>query len=236
MKWITPELHHVGVGAAQLLGGDGLAGHLLDHLRPGDEHLRLARLDDEIGERRAVGRAARARAADQRDLRHRAGEHHVGVEHLAVAGERVDAFLHAGAARIVDEYERRAGLERLLHDLGDLDGMDFARRAAGYREVLAGQMHQAAADRRRAGDHAIGRHALSLHAEQGGAVLGEQTDFFEAVRIHQGVDPLARGQLARLALLIELVGPAAEHQLFAPLAQFFHLGLHAHIWTWLSLA
>ena len=88
MKWITPELRHVRFRAAQLLGRDALAGDPLDHLRSGDEHLRLARLNDEIGERRAVRRPARARTADQRDLRHRAGKHHVGVEHLAVAGER----------------------------------------------------------------------------------------------------------------------------------------------------
>ena len=77
MKWMTPEYDHVRSRAAQLLRRDQLAGHLLDDLRPGDEHLRALGLDDEVGQRRAVGRAAGARPADQRDLRHGAGEHDV---------------------------------------------------------------------------------------------------------------------------------------------------------------
>ena len=53
-----------------------------------------------------------------------------GVKDFAVAGERIDALLHARAAGIVDEDERRSGLQRLLHDLGDLDGVHFAGRTA----------------------------------------------------------------------------------------------------------
>ena len=53
---------------AQRLSGDLFARHLLDDLRAGDEHLRLQRLDDEVGQRRAVGRAAGTGTADQRDL------------------------------------------------------------------------------------------------------------------------------------------------------------------------
>ena len=151
---------HVRVGAAELLGGHDLAGHLLDDLRAGDEHLRLPRLDDEVGQRRAVGRAAGARAADERDLRHRAREHHVRVEDLAVAGEGVDAFLHARAARVVDEDERRAGLQRHLHHVGDLGRVDLAGRAAAHREVLAGEVDEAPGDGRRPGDDAVGREVL----------------------------------------------------------------------------
>jgi hypothetical protein len=51
-------MDHVGFRPAQLLGRHRLAGNLLDHLRPGDEELGLAGLDDEVGERRAVGGAA----------------------------------------------------------------------------------------------------------------------------------------------------------------------------------
>src|ERR1035441_7381896 len=44
---------HVGLGAAQLLRGHVLAGDALNDLWSGDEHLRLASLNDKIGERRA---------------------------------------------------------------------------------------------------------------------------------------------------------------------------------------
>ena len=65
-----PRVIHLRYRAAQLLGGDHLAGNLLDHLRPGDKHLRLPGLNNEVGQRRAVGSAARARTANQRNLRH----------------------------------------------------------------------------------------------------------------------------------------------------------------------
>ena len=58
-------VRHVGVGAAECLGGDLLAGDLLDDLGPGDEHLGLAGLDDEVGQGRRVGRAAGAGPADR---------------------------------------------------------------------------------------------------------------------------------------------------------------------------
>ena len=82
-------------------------------------------------------------------LRHDAREHHVVVEHLAVAGERIDALLHAGAAGVVDEDERAAGLQRSRHRVGDFQRVDFARRAAQHGEVLARQMNESAVDRRR---------------------------------------------------------------------------------------
>ena len=155
-----------------------------------------------------VGGAAGAGAADQRDLRHGPGELDVGVEDPAVAGERVDALLDAGPARVVDEDERAAGVQRLLHHVGDLVRVDLAGRAAQDGEVLAGQVDEAAVDRRRAGDDAVGGDLLAGHAEVGLAVLGEQADLLEAAGVDQGVDPLAGGELALLLLLGLPVGPA----------------------------
>ena len=140
------RMRHVGVGAAQGLGGDLLAGHLLDDLGPGDEHLGLAGHDDEVGQRRGVGRPAGAGAADQRDLRHGAGELDVGEEDPAVAGERVDALLHAGPAGVVDEDERAAGLSASSITSATLLAVDLAGRAAQDGEVLAGQVDEAAVD------------------------------------------------------------------------------------------
>jgi hypothetical protein len=56
--------------AAELLELDVLAGDGLDDVGAGDEHVRrLLHHEDEVGDRRRVDRAARARAHDQRDLR-----------------------------------------------------------------------------------------------------------------------------------------------------------------------
>jgi hypothetical protein len=84
-----------------------------------------------------VGRAAGAGAGDDRDLRHEAGEEHVAEEDLAVAGERVVAFLDARAAGIVDADDRHAGLQGVVHQVADLLRVDAAERAAADGEVLA---------------------------------------------------------------------------------------------------
>ena len=192
---------HVRVGAAELILGDVLTGDLLDHVRPGDEHVGLAGLDDEVGQGRGVDRATGAGAGDDRDLRDHTGQQHVGVEHLAVAGQRVDALLDPGAARIVEEEERRAVLQRGLHHRHNLLVVGLAGRTAGDGEVLAGHPHRATQHGAAAGDHAIGGHVSDIHAEGGGPVPTEQADLFEAVGVQQGVQPLAGRHLALLVLL-----------------------------------
>jgi len=174
----------------------------------------------------AIGRAAGARPADQRDLRHHARQQHVGVEDLAVARQRVDAFLHARAARVVDEDEGRAGLQGHVHDVGDLLGVRLARRAAGDGEVLAGEVHEAASDRGGTGDHAISGQGLSGHAEERGAVGGEEAGLVEAVGVDQRGDAFACRELAGLALLVEALDAAAELGLGAAALQVGDLVLH----------
>ena len=61
--------------------------------------------------------------------------------------------------------------------------------------------------------------SLAGHAEQRGAMLGEQSGLFEAVRIDQRIDSLARRQLAALALLFQLVLAAAQHGFAGALAE-----------------
>ena len=93
----------------------------------------LTRLDDEVGQGRGIRCAAGTGSADQRDLRHGAGQQDVGVEDLAVAGQRVDPFLDASAAGVVDEDEGAAGLQRPVHHVGDFQRVHFAGRAAQGR-------------------------------------------------------------------------------------------------------
>ena len=91
--------------------------------------------------------------------------------------------------------------ERVLHGVGDLVAVHFAGRAAGHREILAGDVDRAAVDLAAAGDHAIGRQRLVGHAEQQGAVLRKEAHFLEGVAIEQVSEALARGQLAFAMLL-----------------------------------
>ena len=124
--------------AAELLELDLLAGDRLDHLGPRDEHVRgLLHHEDEVGHRRRVDGAARARAHDQADLRDHAGALDVAHEHVAVGAERDDALLDPRAAGVVDPDDRAADLGGQVHDLAHLLGHHLAERAAEHGEVLA---------------------------------------------------------------------------------------------------
>jgi hypothetical protein len=86
-----------------------LVGDGLHHVGAGDEHVaRVLHHEDEVGHRRRIDVAARARAHDHADLRDHARGEHVALEHLGIAAERRDAFLDARAAGVVEADDRRA--------------------------------------------------------------------------------------------------------------------------------
>ncbi len=154
------------VRAAQAVLGDLLAGHRLDHVRAGDEHLRgLADHEHEVGQGGAVGRAARARAEHHADLRDDAGGLGVALEDAAVAGERRDALLDTGARAVVQGDQRGTGRDGHVHDLVDLRGVGLAQRAAEDPEVVGVDEDRPALHRAPAGDHTVGVRLLGLQAE-----------------------------------------------------------------------
>lgn len=185
------------VGAAEAVLGDLLAGHRLDDVRAGDEHLRgLADHEDEVGEGGAVGRAAGARAEHHRDLRDDAGGPGVALEDAAVAGEGGDALLDAGAGAVVQGDQRGTGRDGHVHDLVDLGGVGLAEGAAEDPEVVRVDEDRAALDRAPAGDDTVGVVLLRLQAEADGAVAPQLLDLAEGTRVEQQLDALARRQLA----------------------------------------
>ncbi len=137
----------------------------------------------------------------------------------AVAAQRVNAFLDARSARIVDEDERRAGLQRRLHHLHAFVGVNLARRSACHRKVLARQVHQASVNPRASGHHAVGRKLFPFHPKQRCAVLRKRPNLLERVRVHQLFHPLARRQLALLVLFFNALFAAAVFHRRALFAQ-----------------
>ena len=221
-------MHHTGfvhlrADAAQFLRRDHLSGDLLDDRRSGDEDQSIARLNDEIGQGRAVGRAARARSADQRNLRHHTGKHHVLMKDAGVPGQAGDAFLNARAAGIVDEDEGRAGPHGRFHGVGDFVGVHFARGAAGNCEILAGHVDGASGDAAAPGDHSIGGQVFIAHAEELAVMFGEQARFLEGIPIQQQGDAFPRGEFAALVLLGDALHPAPEFQPVAGLPEIGNL-------------
>ena len=210
-------LDPVRVRAAQVLERHVLAGHGLDHVRAGDEHVAGA-LDHEgeVGDRGGVDRPARARAHDQRDLRDDARGHHVAVEDLGEQAEGHHAFLDPGAAAVVDPDDRAAGLQRVVHDLDDLLAVNLAQRAAEHREILAEHADRPPVHGAVAGDHAVPVGPGGRHVEVRRAVPGQLVELGERARVAQQVDPLPRGQLAPLVLFGHRLRRSGVHRLVPP--------------------
>ena len=152
----TPDFELCDIAPPSYSKSDLLAGDRLDHVGAGDEHVRgLLDHEDEVGHRRAVDRAAGARAHDQADLRDHAAAHDVADEHVAVGAERDDALLDPRAAGVVDPDHRAADLGRQVHDLAHLLAHHLAERAAEHGEVLAEHAHPPAVDRAVTGDDGV---------------------------------------------------------------------------------
>ncbi len=218
----------VHVGAAQAVLGDLLAGDGLHHVRAGDEHLRgAAHHEDEVGERGRVRRAARAGAHDDADLRQDTGVADVALEDAAVAGERRDALLDAGAGAVAQAHDGRAGGLGEVHQLVDLLGVGLAEGAAEDAEVVGVGEDRTALHLAPAGDDAVGVRLLVLEAEAGGAVPTEGLGLGERALVEEEFQALAGGELA-LGLL-GLGGPGARtrEDLLAQVRQLGHASAHA---------
>jgi hypothetical protein len=205
------------LGAAELFRGHRLVGDGLDHLRAGHEHVaRVAHHEDEVGHRRGVDVAAGAGAHDHRDLRDDAGGGDIALEDLAIAAERRDALLDAGAAGVEQADDRRAHLQRHVLDLHDLLGMCLGKRAAEDGEILREDEDRAAVDRAPAGDDAVAGDLLGLvHAEIDAALLHEHVELLEGVLVEQQLDALAGSQLAFAVLRRDAAFAAALARAFA---------------------
>ena len=209
-------------GAAELLGRHGFVGDSLHHIGAGDEHVAgVAHHEDEVGHRRRIDVAARAGPHDHRNLRDDAGSQHVALKNLAIAAERGDAFLNAGAARVEQPHDRRAVLERHVLDLGDLLRMLLAQRPSEHRKILGEHIDRAAVDGAPAGDDSVARHVLLLHAKIRGAVFDEHVELLKRIVVEQQLYALAGGKFAFGVLGVDAPLPAAESR---PLAAFVQAG------------
>ena len=105
----------VHFAAAEVGHGDGLACRGLDHVRSGDEHVRvLTGHDDEVRQGRAVDGTAGAGAENQAQLGHEAAGLASLAEDATVLGQGGHALLDAGAAGVHDGdvYKRQSLFRR----------------------------------------------------------------------------------------------------------------------------
>jgi hypothetical protein len=119
----------VGLGAAEPQHVDVLAGHRADDVGAGDEDPAVGAEDHDVGERRAVGRAAGRRAEHDRDLRDLARGLRHGVEDPAHGVQRQDALGEPGAARVPEADDRHAVGHGEVVGVDDHPATDVAHRA-----------------------------------------------------------------------------------------------------------
>ena len=201
----------MGISAAQFIRRHHLIGDGFQHIRPGHEHVRrAAHHEGEVGDGRRIDRAARRWSHDHRNLRDHPRGQDIALKHLRIADQTGHTFLNARAARIVQPDQRRAILDRHIHDLADLLRMGFRKRAAKHGKILRIDINHAPIDRAPAGHHAITRRAVAVHAEFGRTVGDEHIEFLETVVVQQQFQPLTRGQLAACVLGVDAFLPAAQ--------------------------
>jgi hypothetical protein len=214
--------------AAEVFGGDRLVGDRLHDIRAGHKHIAgVTDHEDEVGHRRAIDVAARARPHNHGNLRNDTRGQHVPREHLAIPAKRCDTFLDAGTTGIEQADDGRTVAQGEVLDLADFLGMRLGQRPAKDREVLCKQIDDAAVDRAPAGNNAIAWKLRLFHAEVCATVLYEPVEFLERSIIQQQLDPLARRQLAARVLRIDPPLTAAKSCQFATALEFLDDFFHA---------
>ena len=200
----------VDVGAAELLGGDFLAGRRLHERRAAEEDRPGAPDDDGLVRHRGhVGAARRAGSHDDGDLRDAFGRHPRLIEEdapeVVAVGEDLGLQRQERAARVHQIDAGQAVLQR-----------DFLRADVLLdRDRIVG----AALDGRVVGDdqHLAARHAADAGDDAGGGRLvvvqvpgGERRQLEEGrAGVEQLADPLADRQLALLPVPLEVLFAAA---------------------------
>ena len=182
----------VGHGAAQLLFRHFFVRHRLDHVGPGNEHVRsVFGHKNEIGDGGRIDCAAGARSEDGADLRNNAAGQRVAQKNLRITGQRHHSFLNARAAGIVEPDDGRPDTHGQVHNFTNFARVRFRERSAKDREILREEIHQAPANAAVSGDKAVAGRALLFHAEIGAVVRHEFVELLEAALVEQERDALA---------------------------------------------
>ena len=228
---LRQEVSDAGFGVVDLRASKRVEGHVLarrhpDDLGARDEHVaHPVDHESEVGDRRRVHGAPRARAEDQAQLGDDAARLDVAPEDLGVTGERDDAFLDPGAAGVVDPDHRTAVLHGHVHELADLLGEHLAQRTPEDGEVLREEEDLPAEDRAVARDDRVAVRAAVHHPEVRFAVAHVAVELDERARVAELLRSLASEQPPFLAPPLHRLLAARVQRLVAQLAQPLQLRL-----------
>ena len=208
------------VAAAELLGGDDLAGRGLHQRRAAEEDRALVADDDAlVRHRRDVGAAGGAGAHHAGDLRDALGRE------VGLVEEDPAEVLPVGEDVVLHRQERAAGVDEVdaRQPVVGGDGLraevllhrDRVVGAALDRRVVGDDHGLLAADPADAGHDAGARHGVVVHPGRGQRAQLEE----RAARVEQPVHPVAHQQLAARGVLLAGRLRAAQAHGGQPLAQ-----------------
>ena len=190
--------------------------HRFHHIGSRDEHVAgIFHHEDEIGQRRAVHRPARAGSHDHADLWDDAACQRVAQEDVGIAAQTDHTLLNPRAAAVVQADHWSASFHRHFHHFDDLLGVDFAQTATHDREILREHVHQPPVDRPPACHHTIAENFLPIQPEIARAVCDKRIKFAEAARIEQNVQPFTGGVASGVVLALDTFLATAHAALIA---------------------
>src|SRR6267142_1868365 len=211
--------------SAELFFGHIFVRYGLDHVRAGDEHVgRVLDHDIEVGDRRTVNGAARARAHDAADLRHDAAGQSVAQKNIRVPAEADYAFLYARATGIIQPDDRRADFHGEIHHLTNLFRVCFGKGTTKDSAVLGKDKDLAAIDQSMAGDDAVAGIDLLVHPEILRTMLDQLVELLKRSFVEQELDSLARSHLAVGVLLLDAHGATACFRALLTFAKLLEFG------------
>src|SRR5207249_12173460 len=97
-----------------------------------------------------------------------------------------------------------------VHDLANLQRVGFGERAAEYVEVLRENVNEPAINAAKAGDEAVARGTLLLHAEIDAAVTDKFVQLLERAFVQQEENALARREFTGFVFALAAPGAAAR--------------------------
>ncbi len=174
----------VNLGAAEFLQSHGFAGHILNDLGAGNDHLALFfNHDDKIRQGRGIDRYPGTGSHDGGNLGNDAGCGRVPVKHAGNPLGGKKAFMEPPAAGVKQSHNGGLNLQGFILDPVDFLAVDGAHGPAKNGNILGIGKDHAGVDGAVPDDHAVSSDFSFFHAKIHALAFGKVIQFNKAARV-----------------------------------------------------